>query len=105
MKKILYIIFAVALCLSALSLYKVSNTPTEQIKIDNTSSENCVCDSVCICPENESDCDCKKTKSKCSCKQENGKVITVETIETNNDDIEEINPEETSDEGETFINE
>ena len=79
----------------------------EQTKIDNINvpSENCVCDSECICPDNENDCDCKKTKSKCSCKQENGKVITVETIETNNDDIEEINPEETSDEGETFINE
>ena len=38
-------------------------------------------------------------------KDENGDVVTVESIETNNSDIEEINPEETSEEDETVVSE
>ena len=71
--------------------------------ISTTDKKNCVCSSECICADNETDCDCSQTKSICSCTKENGEVITVESIETNNEDIEEINPEETSHEDETIV--
>ena len=76
---------------------------TEETSSD--ANKDCECKSECICPEGETDCDCEQTKSVCSCKDANGDVVTVESIETNNSDIEEINPEETSEEGETVVSE
>ncbi|MBQ8464887.1 MAG: hypothetical protein IJ529_05615 [Alphaproteobacteria bacterium] len=67
--------------------------------------KDCECKSECICAEEDPDCDCEKTKSTCSCKDADGDIVTVESIETNNSDIEEVNPEETSEEDETVVNE
>lgn len=81
-------------------------SPTE--KVDTLSAEeqkDCVCNSECICPEGQTDCDCQQTKSTCSCTKKNGEVVTVESIETNNANIEEIDPETTSHEDETIIDE
>lgn len=68
-------------------------------------NKDCECETECICPENEPDCDCTQTKSTCSCKDANGDSVTVESIETNNSDIEELNPDQTSEEDETIVEE
>ena len=83
------------------------NAPVSSETTEEASEENkdCECETECICPENEPDCDCTQTKSTCSCKDANGDSVTVESIETNNSDIEELNPEQTSEEDETIIEE
>ena len=79
-----------------------TKAPTEEASEEN---KDCECETECICPENEPDCDCTQTKSTCSCKDANGDSVTVESIETNNSDIEELNPEQTSEEDETIVEE
>lgn len=115
MKKILYIIL-VAAVLTATSAYvkkhAVPRQPEEQTAVTaaisassatEMSKDKCVCDSECLCEENDTECDCTQTKSVCSCEQENGQVITVESVDTNIDEIEELDHEETSDEEETIL--
>lgn len=81
-------------------------TQDQSFKTDmDFDKDNCECESECICSEGETDCDCHRTKSTCICTQEDGKTVKMESIETNNDDIEEENPEETSDEGESILSE
>jgi len=121
MKKLFYIV-AICVTLGLISVYlsaDLSPEPAatiEQVSVVEPAQEvepspsdfdnkNCQCDSECLCAEGETDCDCNRTKSTCTCTQEDGKIVTLESIETNNDDIEEENPEETSDEGESIITE
>lgn len=107
MKKLFYIVLTiVVLSISCLYLKKQTTiTPENQNNPSSiiTTEENCVCKSECICPQGSNNCECNQTKSICSCKQQNGKVITIESIESNNDNIEENNPDQTSDEGETVL--
>ena len=82
---------------------------TSQPQVENTQTafdnSDCECESECLCSESDAECDCHRTKSTCTCTQKDGKVVTMESIETNNDEIEEENPEETSDEDETILSE
>lgn len=74
-------------------------------EISTPSTDNCICNSECICPEDDTDCDCTQTRTICECTQENGEIATIESVETNNVDIEETNPDETADEDETVVSE
>ena len=113
MKKFIYfvaIILVVALIYAIWQFQnQTSDTPSLNEATTNEaisqSMDNCNCKSECLCPEDDTDCDCSQTKTICECVQENGEVTTFESIETNNVDIEETNPDETSDEDETIINE
>jgi len=107
MKKLLYITLSI-ICLSVIYLFVVKTTPQTAVQThpsaENISSaEDCVCNYECICQENELDCDCSKTKTRCTCTQKNGEKIVIESIEKNNENIEENNPEQTSSEDETLL--
>ena len=114
MKKIFYIAIVILVALGGYLYWqhaKTDNTPavnTEAFEPDtprqSVKYKNCNCKSECICPNGEADCDCERTKSVCTCEQPDGQHITFESIETN-EDIEELNPEETSEEEETIISE
>ena len=114
MKKFLYVIATILIIALIYAIWQFQNQTSEPEKTEvevtatdatTPSSDNCICKSECICPEEEADCDCNQTKTVCECTQENGEVTVVESVETNNVDIEETNPDETSDEDETIINE
>lgn len=77
----------------------------EQLTQINETPNNCTCKTECICPENDPDCECKQTKTICKCTQPDGTVAVVESVDNNNEDIEELNPDETADEDETIVNE
>ena len=68
-----------------------------------TDTQNWDCKSECLCQENDPDCDCSQTKSVCTCTDAEGKTVTIESIENNNSDIEELNPDQTFDEDETIL--
>ncbi len=115
MKKILYIIL-IAVVLTSVSTYVKNHTTPKQPEAqtsaaapanseNNMSKDKCVCDSECLCEENDTECECTQTKSVCTCEQEDGQVITVESVDTNIDEIEELDHEETSDEEETILKE
>ncbi len=109
MKKLFYLV-SVLVVLTLICVYIKSRTAPIEIETpavlsDTVAKDDCDCKTECICPEGENDCDCIQTKSVCTCTQSDGKVVTVESVETNNDEIEEDNPEETSDEDETVVNE
>lgn len=112
MKKLFYIVLIIVIVALCGTYLKSRNTPLPSAEPQPQASENisedkddCVCNTECICPEEDADCDCVRTKSTCSCTQKDGRVITLESVETNNEDIEELNPEETSDEDETILSE
>ena len=103
MKKLFYIVL-ISITLLLICAYIKGTVPqhaptTEEV----TSTDNCICNSECICHENELDCSCSQTKTTCSCAQKDGKTITIESIEKNNENIEESNPEQTSAEDETLL--
>lgn len=112
MKKLFYIVLIVVLVIVAGAYLKSKPAPLPTAEQQPQTSEempedrsDCVCDTECICPAEDPDCDCAQTKSTCSCTQKDGRIITLESVETNNDDIEELNPEQTSGEDETILNE
>lgn len=108
MKKLLYITLSI-ICLLVIYSFIAKTTTIQTAEqmppsAENISSaEDCVCDYECICQENELDCDCSKTKTRCTCTQKNGEKIVIESIEKNNENIEENNPEQTSSEDETLL--
>ena len=103
MKKLFYIVLLGITILLVCAYIKGTapqhHTSTETI----TSADNCICNSECLCQENEIDCSCAQTKTTCSCTQKDGKTVTVESIDKNNENIEESNPEQTSSEDETIL--
>ena len=107
MKKFLYFIAAILIIALVYAIWQFQvqtpdTTVTEETTQEATAStDNCICKSECICPEDDADCDCSQTKTICECTQENGEVTTIESVETNNVDIEETNPDETAGEDET----
>lgn len=111
MKKTFFlIIISLTLILSYFVVYYLYNNSTSNIDIEiNTTlpenSQNCTCESECLCKKNNTECDCSKTKSTCSCKDKTGKTIIIESIEPNDSNVEELNPDMTSDEGETILSE
>lgn len=108
MKKFIFIFIAFIIFLL---IYASISNHEQPIKQEDTSvtealpenTQNCVCKSECICSEGDSDCDCKRSKVTCECTKPDGKTVTFEAIATNNDDIEESNPEETADEDESIV--
>ena len=110
MKKFLHFIFLLAICLASYFLMqnKATNTSSDAQKEETaikqiTDTQNCDCKSECICQENDFDCDCTQTKSVCTCTDAEGKTVTIESIENNNSDIEELNPDQTFNEDETIL--
>ncbi len=123
MKKILYFaLFALVIVATYLAFQKqnqtaeatssdsveaVTNTTSadEEVAPTKETPDNCSCKTDCICPENDPDCECKQTKTICECTQPDGTVTVVESVDNNNEDIEELNPDETADQDETVVNE
>jgi len=114
MKKFLYFIATLLIFALIYALWQFQNQKpnhpqqSQEISVtENTvpSTDNCICKSECICPEDDTDCDCSETKTICECTQENGEITTIESTETNNVDIEETDPDETSDQDETIVSE
>lgn len=123
MKKILYFaLFALVIVATYLAFQKQNQTAEatssdsveavttttsadEEVAPTKETPDNCSCKTDCICPENDPDCECKQTKTICECTQPDGTVTVVESVDNNNEDIEELNPDETADQDETVVNE
>ena len=110
MKKLFYIVLVIV-ALMVISRFVKENGKVPQSAPAVETSEpvtatlpeaNCICDSQSVCDSQDETCDNEATKTICKCKQANGETIT---IEQDVEDVVEMNPDETSDEDETFVEE
>lgn len=75
----------------------------QSVEINGQALVSCTCETECTCPEGIENCgECEAAREACKCQTEDGNIVEVEE---NVEDVEEVNPEETSDEGETIIKE
>ena len=120
MKKLFYIVLVVILLMIVSYFVKEGHNKTqpttteETAVVDTVDAEqpaevngqavvSCTCETECYCPEGIENCDeCEAAREACKCQTEDGDIVEVEEEV---EDVEEINPEETSDEGETIIKE
>lgn len=109
MKKLFYIVLVIV-ALMVISRFIKENTPIAPTTTVETSEPvtatlpdtNCICDSQPSCDSQDNNCDEDKLKTICRCQQANGEMIT---IEQDVEEVVEMNPDETSDEDETFVEE
>lgn len=119
MKKLFYIVLVVILLMIVSYFVKEGHNKTQPAAertavVDTVDAEqpaevngqavvSCTCETECSCPEGIENCDeCEAAREACKCQTEDGDIVEVEEEV---EDVEEINPEETSDEGETIIKE
>ncbi len=110
MKKLFYIVLVIVALMVISRFVKengriASTTPAVETSDPVTATlpdPNCICDSVPACDPADENCNSDATKSICKCTQANGETIT---IEQDVEEVVEINPSETSDEDETFVEE
>lgn len=77
--------------------------PDSQTEVNGQAVVSCTCETECTCPEGVENCsECEAAREACKCETEDGDIVEVEEEV---EDVEELNPEETSDEGETIIKE
>ncbi len=115
MKKLFYIVLVVILLMIVSYFVKEGHNKTQPAAAEETVDAeqpaevngqavvSCTCETECSCPEGIENCDeCEAAREACKCQTEDGDIVEVEEEV---EDVEEINPEETSDEGETIIKE
>lgn len=108
MKKLFYIVLVIVALMVISRLVKENNSTNANNSAIETSDPvtatlpdtNCICDSQPSCDPQNNDCDTEALKTICRCTQANGETIT---IEQNVEEVVETNPDETSDEDETFV--
>ena len=74
-----------------------------QTEVNGQPVVSCTCETECTCPDGVENCsECEAAREACKCETEDGDIVEVEEEV---EDVEELDPEETSDEGETIIKE
>ena len=77
--------------------------PERPAEVNGQPVVSCTCETECSCPEGVENCnECEAAREACKCETESGDIVEIKEEVV---DVEEINPEETSDEGETIIKE
>jgi len=112
MKKLFYIVLVIVALMVASRFIKehsrqmpvpaVSQQDMSEPVTATLPDVNCICDSAPACTPGEEGCDENALKSTCDCRQPDGQTVTIEqTVE----EVEELNPAETSGDDETILNE